>query len=132
MSEATETKTIENLIGEAIGEASMCWDPRPTGVFESDRASGIVDRILCLARAPGVITPHAEDEHPLPADAISREGSFVHFECSSGLRIATVQLLNETEAERLVALVAKSWRDQRESIISEGMRRLRSTLWGDR
>jgi hypothetical protein len=37
---------IAQTIGEAIGEASMCWSERPTGVFDSTRASGIVDRLV--------------------------------------------------------------------------------------
>lgn len=38
-------RELLELIGIAIGEASMCWSERPTGVFESTRASAIVDRI---------------------------------------------------------------------------------------
>lgn len=37
--------TFRELVGEAIGEASMCWEPRPAGMFESDRASKLIDRI---------------------------------------------------------------------------------------
>ena len=36
-------------IGEAIGEASMCWSETPSGVFDSTRASAIVDRLIDLA-----------------------------------------------------------------------------------
>lgn len=36
----------KQLIGEAIGEASMCWGEMPTGVFDSTRASKIVDRVV--------------------------------------------------------------------------------------
>ena len=39
-------REIKRIIGEAIGEASMCWEPRPTGVFLSDRASSIIDRVF--------------------------------------------------------------------------------------
>jgi hypothetical protein len=34
------------MIGEAIGEASVCWSEKPKGEFESTRAEVIVDRIL--------------------------------------------------------------------------------------
>ena len=37
---------FRRILGEAIGEASMCWSEPPNGVFESTRASEIVDRIL--------------------------------------------------------------------------------------
>ena len=37
---------FRELVGTAIGEASMCWDPIPTGVFDATRASALVDRIV--------------------------------------------------------------------------------------
>lgn len=37
---------IVQAIGEAIGAASMCWVPIPEGVFDSERASEIVDVLL--------------------------------------------------------------------------------------
>lgn len=39
-------KSFREEVGEAIGEASMCWSETPTGVFDSTRASAIVDRIV--------------------------------------------------------------------------------------
>lgn len=40
---------IRQTIGEAVGEASMCWDPRPGHqVFDSTQASFIVDRLVNL------------------------------------------------------------------------------------
>lgn len=33
-------------IGEIIGEASMCWSETPTGVFESDKACTLIDRVM--------------------------------------------------------------------------------------
>ena len=43
------TMTIDELailIGEGMGSVSMCWDPAPTGVFQSTMASQIVDEIM--------------------------------------------------------------------------------------
>jgi ATP-dependent exoDNAse (exonuclease V) beta subunit len=37
---------IKTIIGEAVGEASMCWSEIPKGIFESDKASKIVDKVL--------------------------------------------------------------------------------------
>jgi hypothetical protein len=37
--------TFREIVGEAIGEASMCWAPPPTGEFDSTRASALIDRI---------------------------------------------------------------------------------------
>lgn len=42
----SEAKSFRQIVGEAIGEASMCWSEIPTGVFESTRASAIVDKIF--------------------------------------------------------------------------------------
>jgi len=39
-------EVLRHLICEAIGEASMCWDPIPTGVFESTRALEISNRLF--------------------------------------------------------------------------------------
>lgn len=36
---------FRELVGIAIGEASMCWSEMPSGVFDSTRAKEIVDRI---------------------------------------------------------------------------------------
>jgi len=37
-----ENKEIERIIGEAIGEGSMCWSKIPEGIFDSKNASRIV------------------------------------------------------------------------------------------
>jgi len=43
--------TVSELLGQLAGAASMCWDPRPTGVFDSVTASRYVDGALIrLAR----------------------------------------------------------------------------------
>ena len=38
-------KSFKELVGECIGEASMCWSETPSGVFDSFRAIGLVDKI---------------------------------------------------------------------------------------
>ena len=38
-------KEIREEIGIAIGEASMCWETTPKGVFDSDKAVDIGDRL---------------------------------------------------------------------------------------
>jgi hypothetical protein len=37
---------LRRIIGEAVGEASLQWDPKPTGVFDSDGAVGVIDRTV--------------------------------------------------------------------------------------
>lgn len=42
----SEIKDFHKVVGEQIGFASMCWNPKPTGVFESTDASMAVDAII--------------------------------------------------------------------------------------
>ena len=42
---------LPRLVYEAIGEASMQWHPRPTGVFASSEASAVCDRLIADVRA---------------------------------------------------------------------------------
>lgn len=37
---------LATLVGEAVGAASVCWDPKPEGVFQSEEVSAIVDALL--------------------------------------------------------------------------------------
>lgn len=37
---------MTTLVYESIGEASMCWTETPKGVFDSDRAKNIGDRLM--------------------------------------------------------------------------------------
>jgi len=43
-------KTPKEIIGELAGYASLCWQPRPTGVFDSTEASKAVDQALSALR----------------------------------------------------------------------------------
>lgn len=50
MSEDETTYDItRRRLGELIGEASMCWSETPQGIFESERASRIVDDAVAVA-----------------------------------------------------------------------------------
>ena len=40
------SKTPKEIIGEAVGGASMCWSPIPQGVFDSEKACKITDQFL--------------------------------------------------------------------------------------
>lgn len=39
-------RKISQRIGEAMGVASVCWIPKPTGVFDSTQASKAVDHVM--------------------------------------------------------------------------------------
>lgn len=43
----TQPGTLEEVVFQALGAASVCWDPMDcTGVFESDRAKKIGDEVV--------------------------------------------------------------------------------------
>jgi hypothetical protein len=42
----TPVDDLKTLIFTSIGEASMCWSPRPTGEFSSEEASQVADKLL--------------------------------------------------------------------------------------
>ena len=43
-------KPAHEAIGEAIGAASMCWVPRPVGVFDSTTAAAIAQELEDLLK----------------------------------------------------------------------------------
>lgn len=43
---AEEYKPFKEIVGIAIGRASVCWDELPHGIFDSTRASELVDEIV--------------------------------------------------------------------------------------
>ncbi len=46
MNISDECEDINEIIFQAIGEASMCWDPIPIGVFDSSKAKEIGDKLI--------------------------------------------------------------------------------------
>lgn len=57
------SKNFKRIVGEAIGEASMCWSEIPKGVFDSEHASRIIDKIVeAHNNAPAVEVELDEDK----------------------------------------------------------------------
>lgn len=49
-----DAQSVSELLGLLAGATSMCWQPRPTGVFDSETASAFVDGALNrLKELPG-------------------------------------------------------------------------------
>lgn len=46
-----DQSALSTVIGEAMGEVSMCWDPIPSGVFQSQHAAEIVRATIAAVRA---------------------------------------------------------------------------------
>ena len=40
-----ENNEIKRLIGEALGEASMCWSETPKGIFNSNKCIDIQEKL---------------------------------------------------------------------------------------
>jgi len=70
--EAIQRRNVElkTLLGEAVGEASMCWtNPEGAGTFESSRAEAIVERLYDRFSTPVPTKPEAakvEEQPRLP------------------------------------------------------------------
>jgi hypothetical protein len=41
-----EDISLNHWVGEALGAASMCWNPRPEGVFDSSSATVVYDSLM--------------------------------------------------------------------------------------
>jgi len=42
---------LKEIIEQAIGQASMCWSPYPTGVFDSSKACKITGNLITKIKA---------------------------------------------------------------------------------
>jgi len=51
---------FKTVVGQGIGEASMCWSEIPKGVFASERASKIVDEIMYAFQVELAVIHQAE------------------------------------------------------------------------
>jgi len=68
------TDNLKSLIQQAIGEASMCWNPIPAGVFDSKAAGKVADKLLkevnsvlkpaCAAAASESAKPSVNSAYP--------------------------------------------------------------------
>lgn len=68
MKEQTHTP-LNDIVFQAIGEASMCWSEVPTGVFDSTRAKKIADELISKIERrlhlESLIRGHMEAMRPL-------------------------------------------------------------------
>lgn len=59
---------LKTFIGEKMGEATMCWEPIPSGVFDSQRAVKILDEIYEAIEAE---QESAITAHYIPKEAVA-------------------------------------------------------------
>jgi hypothetical protein len=41
----TDDTPISEAVGQALGYASLCWEPKPTGVFDSTLAAAALEEL---------------------------------------------------------------------------------------
>jgi len=58
---------LRSAVMQALGTASMCWDPPPTGVFDSRQAAAIGEELCDLLRLNNVPEAHWLDDNDIPA-----------------------------------------------------------------
>lgn len=63
------TLSLESAVFQALGAASMCWEPRPTGLFDSTRAKLIGDALVEMIRKQTVALVAYIHDDPGPDDA---------------------------------------------------------------
>ena len=86
----------------AIGEASMCWQEVPTGVFDSDRAKRVAENLLIYIESSVITQIREEIARKIEADHKSMtrqtyDGSFeacqcgfMSYPCQLGARAAAI------------------------------------------
>lgn len=58
------TDELKTFIGEKMGEATMCWTPIPSGLFDSQRATAILQEIYDAVEV--AIQPPVSPIKPVP------------------------------------------------------------------
>lgn len=60
--QAGDDRAFAETVGIAIGEASLCWSEAPKGIFDSTRASALIDRIVEAHKliTSGAVCPHCD------------------------------------------------------------------------
>ena len=53
-------ENLRQFLGEAVGEASMCWSETPKGIFDSTKASEIVDSLVKQLEADTTFIQHIQ------------------------------------------------------------------------
>jgi hypothetical protein len=44
----TRRSSLHGKVMQALGEASMCWEPKPTGVFDSEHAAKVGEKLMSV------------------------------------------------------------------------------------
>lgn len=73
MPKSVSNRDLTEFVYQAVGEASMCWDPLPGNqVFDSTKAKDVAERIL--ARIADAVAEEREACAKLAADYVMSDG----------------------------------------------------------
>lgn len=61
-----EGDPLRTVLGEALGAASMCWDPTPEGEFQSEATVAILEDLV------EALGPHLQAQSQTAAEAVER------------------------------------------------------------
>lgn len=64
MTEKERYELLKEIVGQAIGQASMCWVKTPEGVFDSTRASKLIEETI-LKVSKIIYDPNNETLRPI-------------------------------------------------------------------
>lgn len=51
MQDSRKKVSMQTVIGEMCGAVSLCWNPKPTGVFDSEQATKFVNEAIAEVQA---------------------------------------------------------------------------------
>lgn len=63
VSDYRKEMTVSRAVHEAIGEASMCWTPRPSGEFDSQMAADVASRLMTVLGLDPDSQLEVEEDH---------------------------------------------------------------------
>lgn len=106
---------VQTAIFEALGSASMQWEPRPTGVFDSETCKKVGENLIKVLEDTefNMFEPWPDDEYSI--DTFSAAEFRVYDFAANGLVAAVYHLLDNP--------------DQRGGVAREPWQGLRERLW---
>jgi hypothetical protein len=116
-SEVVDDRSIDTIVFEALGEASMCWNPRPSdNVFDSTHARDIGERLL--AEIQTRIAGDRTDELIAERDQLRTEWH----EINDARRRYSIENTRLRSAAQCLVAAAKAWTAANQELTSPDVR----------
>ena len=91
--------TLEYIVYQGLGEASMCWSEIPNGVFDSERAKQIGDAIMAAIR----------EEYYVSTDTVQGDTKILPIPLAERAKEYGIALPNPTEEQLYDPLFTAIW-----------------------